>query len=165
MRFSALLLVVAFITSAPVAADNQISEPHALVYYQVSFSGNARDTQPQFGLRLDRTVREAGQPLELRSLLVRPAVMDLRFGNSGMESFTVAGVDYLARYRALHADETKEAGAEPAETGAQKPAAKEQAKKQADEDKLTMGKILDEAPMGYIIGAGIGLLLVVGVGG
>lgn len=160
MRFPIMLVVLMF-TAAPVLADSLVSEPHALVYYQLPFSGSAQETRARFGLRLDRTVHEAGAPVEFRSLMGRPAVMDLRFGNAGMESFSFAGVDYLARYRALNAD-AEQAPAEqapteqaPAESGTQKPADKPA----TEEDKLTMGKILDEAPMGYIIGAGIGLLL------
>lgn len=146
-----MILVLMLVGTTPAIADGRVSEPHALVYYQLPFSGNATDTRAHFGLRLDRTVREAGQTVEFSSLMPRPAVMDLRFGNDGMESFSLAGVDYLARYRALQADEEQKTSAD--ETG------KSGDRKPEEEDKLTMGKVLDNTPPGYLIGAGIGLLL------
>jgi hypothetical protein len=151
MRFSAMILVLMLAGTTPAMANGSVSEPHALVYYQIPFSGDAPDTRAHFGLRLDRTVREAGQTVEFSALMPRPAVMDLRFGTGGLESFSFAGVDYLARYRALQADEEQKTTGDGTAKSGDKDA--------AEEDKLTMGKILDDAPVGYLIGAGIGLLL------
>lgn len=147
-----MILVLMLAGATPSMADGLVSEPHALVYYQFPFSGDAPDTRAHFGLRLDRTVREAGQTVEFSALMPRPAVMDLRFGERGMESFSLAGVDYLARYRTLQADEEQKTSADDtAKSGDKKP--------EEEEDKLTMGKVLDNTPPGYLIGAGIGLLL------
>ena len=159
MRFTAIMFILMFTGAAPVAADNLISEPHALVYFQLPFSGNARDTHTHFGLRLDRTIHEAGKALDYRELMVRPAVMDLRFNYSGLESLSFAGVDYLAQYRVANADEAQkpDAGA-PAAKADDKGKTEEKAK--AEEDKLTMDKVMHRIPIGYFIGAGIGALLI-----
>ncbi|MBI1731499.1 MAG: hypothetical protein HYR49_01855 [Gammaproteobacteria bacterium] len=165
MRICTLIIILSLVGLAPVTAGDLISEPHALVYYQLPFSGNAPDTRAHFGLRLDRTVREAGQALDYRDVLLRPAVADLRFGDSGIESFTFAGVDYLAQYRTMQADEAQpaegdagQAAEKPAEKAAEKPAAK--AKPAEEKEKLTMDKVMHSIPTGYFIGAGIGALLI-----
>jgi hypothetical protein len=150
MRFSAILFLLVY--AGMVSGETLISEPHALVYYQLPFSGNASDTHGTFGLRMDRTIRESGQNLDYRELMIRPAAMDFRFSEGQVTALSVGGVDYLARYRALRADEEQK----PAEGTTEKTG--ETAK--PEEEKLTMGKILDNAPMGYIIGAGIGVLLI-----
>ncbi len=157
MRFTAIMFVLMLTVVAPVAADNLISEPHALVYFQLLFSGDAPDTHSHFGLRMDRTLREAGKALDYRELMVRPAVMDLRFNDSGLESFTFAGVDYLAQYRVANADEEQKSDAGAAEKAGDKGKTEEKAK--SEEDKLTMDKVMHKIPIGYFIGAGIGALL------
>lgn len=152
MRISAMLLVLMSAGATPAMAGGVVSEPHALVYYQLPFNGPAPDTHAHFGLRVDRAVRAAGESVDFSALVPRPAVMELRFNNAGMESFTFAGVDYLARYRALQADEEQKTTGDGTVKSGDKGA--------EEEDKLTMGKILDEAPVGYLIGAGIGILLI-----
>jgi len=169
MRFTAIMFVLTLTLAAPVAADELISEPHALVYFQLPFSGAAPDTRSHFGLRMDRTQRAAGQALDYREVMARPAVMDLRFNDSGVESLKFGGVDYLARYRALNADEAPEpdagAATEPTEgqeKAEEKPKAEE--KTAPEEDKLTMDEVMHKFPPGYFIGVGIGIILLVGVG-
>ncbi len=164
MRFTAIMFVLMLTLAAPVAADNLISEPHALVYFQLPFSGAAPDTRSHFGLRMDRTFRESGQTLDYREVMLRPAVMDLRFNESGVESLKFGGVDYLAQYRTANADEEQatEAGAtaEKAEdSGKAEEKPKVEEKPKSEEDKLTMDKVMHRIPMGYFIGAGIGALL------
>ena len=165
MRITAVFVVMMLSSAVPVAADGLISEPHALLYYQLPFSGDGPDTRAHFGLRMDRTEREAGQALAYGELLARPAVVDLRFSHAGMESFTLAGVDYLAQYRTLKADEEQkpEAGT-AAEPAGEKEKVKTEDKAKSEEDKLTMDKVMHKFPIGYFIGAGIGVLLVVGAG-
>lgn len=144
MRCAIMICLSLLAGTAP--AESLVSEPHALVYYQIPFAGNAPDTRASFGVRVDRTVRDAGRDIDYRRLVAGPAVAELRFGASGMESLTFAGVDYLAQLRALNAD------AEQGEAGKEKD--------EADEDKLTMDKVMHSIPPGYFIGAGIGLLLI-----
>jgi hypothetical protein len=160
------MFVLMLTVAAPVAAGDLISEPHALVYYQLPFSGKAPDTHSHFGLRMDRTLREAGQTLDYQELMLRPAVMDLRFNDSGMESLKFGGVDYLAQYQTLKADEEQKAeGTAAAAPEKATDKAKTEEKPKSEEDKLTIDKVMNSIPPGYFIGAGIGILLVVGVGG
>ncbi len=163
MKFTTSVFILMLTVTVPVAADNLISEPHALVYYQLPFSGDAPDTRAHFGLRMDRTQREAGEMLDYREVLMRPAVMELRFSGSGMESFTLAGVDYLAKYRTLKADEEQkpDAGAGEEKSGGEEKTTVED-KAKSEKEKLTMDQVMHKIPFGYIIGAGIGVLLLVG---
>jgi hypothetical protein len=170
MRITSFLIIGLLAGVSPANAGELVSEPHALLYYQFAFSGDAPDRQSRFGLRLDRTFRESDQVLEFRDIIVRPAVAELRFNSAGMESLTLAGVDYLAQYRMLNAAEGEPAEGETAAGGeaaagegagkpAEKPAAKPAEKKPEEKEKLTMDKVMHSIPPGFFIGAGIAALL------
>ena len=157
--------ITAFLISAvftgfclPAWAGDLINEPHAMVYYQIPFSGSKQDSGHQFGLRLDRTVHDSRASIEFARLLQQPAMMDFRVGRDGVETFKVAGTDLLARWRAYQAAEEEAAKSESGNGEATGEETKE-------EDKLTVDKILNNAPAGVLIGAAIGVVLLVGAGG
>lgn len=170
-------LLLAFLPAVCTAAG-QISEPHALIYFQAHWSGRMQDTHSSLGLRIDRTTVEDNHLIDFQRLLERPAVLDFRIGREGVQTFSVAGTDYAQWYRVHHADETPgsgEAGQKPAEgqgapaeaadkTGATAEAGTGAQQGTTDEKKLTIGGILDAAPVGVIMGVGLGVFLLIGAG-
>lgn len=156
---------------SPVSpAAEPVSEPHAMVYFQTQWSGRAQDTRATLGLRLDRGAAVENGVIEYQRLLQRPAMLDFRLGREGVQAFSVAGTDYLAWYRVHHADEagaaTAEAPPAPEGEGAEPaPPAPAKAEPEPKEEKATVSGFLNKAPVGIIIGVGIGIVLVSGVGG
>lgn len=158
------LVCTLFLVILPVAsrAGGLDYEPHAMLYYQISLDGGVRDSGHSFGLRLDQTVVEEGQMIEFQQLMKRPGLLDLRFSHGGLQSLSIAGVDYAGWYRVQRAEEeaagSAESGAaagtgEAAETGAQPP----------EEEKLTIGGVLEKTPVGVLIGVGLGIVLIAGI--
>ena len=172
-------LLLAVLPAVSTAAG-PISEPHALIYFQSHWSGRAQDTHSSLGLRLDRTAVADDRVVDFQRLLERPAMLELRIGRDGVQTFSVAGTDYAQWYRVHRADEASgsgDAGQKPAEgagapaeggsgdkTGATAGAGKETQQGAKEEKKLTIGGILDAAPVGVIMGVGLGVFLLTGVG-
>ncbi|MBI2992806.1 MAG: hypothetical protein HYY48_01360 [Gammaproteobacteria bacterium] len=169
--FCGLLLVF---LPAVSPAGGPVSEPHAMVYFQAHWSGQARDTRSTLGLRLDRNAVVENGVIEYQQLLQRPAMLDFRLGREGVQMFTIAGTDYAEWYRVHHADETagsaespppQAAEAEGAAEAQQAPAEAKPAPETPEGEKTTIGGILDKAPVGVIMGVGLGIFLVSGLGG
>lgn len=172
-------LLLAALPAVSTAAG-PISEPHALIYFESHWSGRAQDTHSSLGLRLDRAAVADNGVVDFQRLLQRPAMLELRIGREGVQTFSVAGTDYAQWYRVQHADETTgsgDAGQKPAEgqgtaaeggsgdkTAATAEAGKETQQGAKEEKKLTIGGILNAAPVGVIMGVGLGIFLLTGVG-
>jgi len=140
------VVAAALLASLPwlAGADELKSEPHALIYYQVSFFGPAAQHEPRFGLRLDRATFNQRDGIDFRGLLERPALMHVQFTPGGMQQLSLAGTDYLKLYRAQNAAEGEASGG-----GTAKPA-----EAPAKEEK-TISKMLDEANPGFLIGGAV----------
>ena len=151
-----------------------------MVYFQTHWSGQAQDTHATFGLRLDRNAAVEDGVIEYQRLLQRPAALDFRIGSEGVQTFTIAGVDYAQWYRVHRADEaggSAEAAPEATDSGEAAPetvdaegAAKAEQTAAGVEPapeaaKTTISGILNKAPVGVIIGVSIGIFLVSGLGG
>ncbi|MBF8268997.1 MAG: hypothetical protein HW386_706 [Gammaproteobacteria bacterium] len=126
MRVNKLILfVLTFLATVNCNAADLVLEPQAMLYYRVTFGGNrAKQTQPTFGFRLDRTLHEKNKPVDYRQLFQQQAVLDFKMNQNGAESLTIAGVDYLKQYRLMRAAEEESAAASDseAETTAAPPA-------------------------------------------
>jgi len=154
-------------------AAGPTSEPHAMVYFQTHWSGQARDTRSTLGLRLDRNAVAEDGVIEYQDLLQRPAMLDFRFGREGVQSLSIAGTDYAAMYRVHHAGEAagsaESAPPAPEGEGAAEakpaPAGAEPAPETPEGEKTTIGGILDKTPVGVIMGVGLGIFLISGLGG
>lgn len=152
-----------------------VSEPHAMIYYRLSFgSPVAPESGSAFGFRIDRVDYAPREIIPYSELMRRPAAVDVQFGARGVQSFKVSGVDYrqfmIARAAGTEAQGAKTEGQAPpapaegeaAEPAA--PAAEEAAAPPApEEEKLTITKVLEETPAGFLIGAAIGIALIAGV--
>jgi hypothetical protein len=116
-----LLILLACIITCTSNAGELTLEPHAMLYFRMSLDGGSRkQAHSTFGLRIDRALVERGRPIDYRQLFRQPAIMDFSLNGTGIEALTIAGVDYLEKYRALHAAEEDEAAA--AEEAAAAPA-------------------------------------------
>lgn len=147
MRFSAsLLFALCIACTGSVAAAGDVYEPHALLYYQLPLSTDAARGKASFGLRLDQTWRAANTAPDFRSLLARPALLELRFGSAGLQALNVAGTDYAQAFRVMRAD-GEEAGGDEEEA----------------DDGPTVGDYLEDIPTGYLIGIALGAVLLSGV--
>ncbi len=170
---TALVALLMLPVSFQAAAWENIVEPHAMVYFRLSFDGGtAPDRQSTFGLRLDQVRHSRNSHIEYASLMRRPAMLNLELNRNGIRSLYISGTDYLRLYRLHRADE--ENGEEPAaqagddetamqgeEDGEQPPRYPQVGKDIGD----TMKTVMDKAPAGVIIGVGLGIALLAGVGG
>jgi hypothetical protein len=169
MRIAALCGLV-FSLAAGNAAAGDVYEPHAMLYFQVSFSGKAQDRKASYGLRLDQTYHARNETPEFRELLARPALAELRIGSDGVRSLRFAGTDFDRAYRVQRANGEEDPAGAPAaeesqagETAAEEPATGEET---AGEDEgRSLGEHLEEIPAGYLIGIAIGVVLLAGIGG
>jgi len=166
-----LILTTVLVAGSTDAASRELRvEPHAMFYYQVPFGGGSSATQASgFGFRLDRLAHSPDQVVEYADLMQRTAILDLRLNRHGVESFNISGVDYLKKYR-IHRAAAEEGAQEneAAETGA---AGDEATKGEEELPKHptvlsdfgdTIKLLVKKAPLGVLIGAGIGVGLLVG---
>lgn len=163
MRIPAICGLVLCLATGNAAAGD-VYEPHALLYYQVSFSGSAQDRKASYGLRLDQTYHARNETPDFRQLLARPALAELSFDSEGAGSLNIAG--FGRAYRMHRANGEGSAGTEaPAEPEAGEPAAEEPQPETAsdEEDGRSLGEYLEEIPAGYLIGIGLGVVLVTGL--
>jgi hypothetical protein len=182
MRIPLVCGVMLCLVAGGAAADD-VYEPHALLYYQMSFSGNAQDRKSSYGLRLDQTYHARNEVPDFRQLLTRPALAEFRVDGEGLRYLNIAGTDVGRAYRVYRAngeEATTEAAAEApaegepaaettAEAPAAEPAAETTAEAPAEEDSeeeegRSLGDYLDEVPAGYLIGIGLGIVLLTGLG-
>jgi len=174
MRIAAITSFVLCVVAGSAAAD-EVYEPHALLYYQMSFSGSAQDRKSSFGLRLDQTYHARDEAPDFSRLISRPAFAEFRLDGNGVSSLNIAGTDVMQAYRVLRANgegtapEAPAAGEPTAATGTE-PAAEEakegEAKEEGggeDEDR-SLGDYLEAAPAGYLIGIALGVVLLTGLG-
>ena len=128
MRVNKLILfVLTFLLTFNSNASELVLEPQAMLYYRVPLGGGHKEQlKSTFGFRLDRTLVEKGKPVDYQKLFRQPAVLDFRMDHAGIESLTIAGVDYLKQYRMSRAAEDEAAAVEDgAETDAEAPAAED----------------------------------------
>lgn len=184
MKTSSFIVLLSLVfTAGNAAALEPVVEPHAMVYYQVSFDGEkSRDTRPVFGFRVDRASFSPGGMIEYRQLLGQPAVFDFRMGNRGIEAIYISGIDYLQQYRNIYrADEEAGGGTEgdskePAKAGTEgdtnetakagteeKPNGElKQAPKIVRDIGNTINAGMEAAPAGVLMGLALGAALLAG---
>lgn len=167
---AALVLILA---SLEASAREPLSEPRAMLYYEVSFGGGAAaDRTSTFGFRMDRAEYAEDHDIDHSRSMRRPAILELKMNRDGIQSLTVSGRDYLHLYRVHHAAEgeaeetASEAEGETAETetdgdGEQLPKYPQVGRDIGD----TITTVMEKAPAGVIIGVGLGIALLAGVGG
>ena len=118
-----------------------------MIYYQMPIGAEKRDSGANFGMRLDRVTTEPDSTVEFRRLLPQPGFLELKMSSRGIDSLSIAGVQYV---RAVQLSRAGEGQGEESDQG-------------KEEEKKTIGKFLDEVPVGYIIGIGIGVVIFSGV--
>jgi hypothetical protein len=174
-----LVFLMLFCLRAQAQDLEPVSEPHAMIYYRLSFGSQvALESGSAFGFRIDRVDYVPREIIQYSELIRRPAALDVRFAARGVQSLKVSGVDYrqfmIARAAKTEAQGAKaegEAAPAPAEGAEVEPAApaEEPAEEEAaappapEEEKLTITKVLEETPAGFLIGAAIGIALIAGV--
>ena len=109
-----------------------------MVYFNVSFdTGYKKKLTHDFGLRFDRGVIQPGEIMTIDQLMPRTPVFDLGINKFGVKTFELNGIDFTDKYYVYHATEA-EAEAE----------ATEEPKKKTK----SIGKYIDKAPTGVLIG-------------
>lgn len=187
MRAFLILLFMSVATN--VMAVEPVDEQQIMFYYHIPLGADKQHSKHEFGLRLDQTSHDPRDVVQLNALEIKPAAMDFRMGYDGVQSFEVRGVDY-AKYLIARAAEGEEAPVEPAtETPAEtapveaapaeaatppaegeattEPAAAETAAtaEVPKEEQGPIAKTISELPVGFFLGAAVGLLILVGAGG
>ena len=146
-----LVLCSVLLVLAPVMsrADVVRTEPHVMFYYDIPFGAGSHDSDPGFGLRLDRINVDRSSAIHIVAprMTSTPALFDFRAGTRGIEKFTVGGMDYL---HALYINQADNNG-------------KDDSNGKPEKEKLTIKKLLHEAPVGWLIGGAIGIVLLSGV--
>jgi len=176
MRIHKLILVVlAFLITVNCNAGEVTQEPHAMFYYRIPLGGGSKQqSQNTFGFRVDRALVERGKPIDYSQLFQQPAIMDFKMDRSGVESLTIAGVDYLKEYRLLRADEDEAKAAKSDTETASAPAEAGESTDQAStEESSTEEKegVLDKIPklfkenqkFGLAMGAVLAIGFVIGI--
>lgn len=101
-----IMTVIASLVAFNVNAAEKIIEPHAMLYYQVSFgNSNAHVVKQSFGFRLDEALVEPRHPVNYQKLFRRPALFNLKMDDTGVMSLNITGVNFLKQVRTLHASE------------------------------------------------------------
>ena len=172
MRIHKLILVVlAFLITVNCNAGEVTQEPHAMLYFRIPLGGGwKQQAQNTFGFRIDRALVERGKPIDYPQLFQQPAILDFKMDRGGVESLTIAGVDYLKEYRLLRAAEdeakTAEGNTETAAAGAE--AGKPTTDQASTEESSTEEKegVLDKIPKLFKenqkFGLAMGALLAIG---
>lgn len=167
--FIVVFVSVLVMGSADAMSRELLMEPHAMFYYQVPLGGgSAAQKEGSFGFRMDQVVYSSDQSIKYAGLMQRPAILDLRLNRRGVKSFHISGMDYLKKYRIHRANgeggeeetaDTNTAGDESAADGEEE---LPKAPKVVRDTGNTLAFLLDNAPLGVLIGAAIGVGLIVG---
>ncbi len=121
-------------------AIEPILDQQAMVYFNVSFdTGYKKKLTHDFGLRFDRGVIQPGEIMTIDQLMPRTPVFDLGINKFGVKTFELNGIDFTDKYYVYHATE--------AEAEAEAEATEEPKKKTK-----SIGKYIDKAPTGVLIG-------------
>jgi len=119
-------------------AIEPILDQQAMVYFNVSFdTGYKKKLTHDFGLRFDRGVIQPGEIMTIDQLMPRTPVFDLGINKFGVKTFELNGIDFTDKYYVYHATEA-EAEAEATEEPRKKT--------------KSIGKYIDKAPTGVLIG-------------
>lgn len=163
-----VLSAVLVIGSADAAARELLVEPHAMFYYQIPFDGGTiAEKENSFGFRVDHIMHSPKRHIEYTGLMERTAILDLRLNRHGVRSFHISGVDYLKKYR-IHRANGEDGGqaTADADTGGDENTEGEEELPQAPKVVRDVGNtitfLMEKAPVGVLIGAGIGIGLLVG---
>jgi len=115
-------------------AIEPILDQQAMVYFNVSFdTGYKKKLTHDFGLRFDRGVIQPGEIMTIDQLMPRTPVFDLGINKFGVKTFELNGIDFTDKYYVYHATEAE---------------ATEEPKKKTK----SIGKYIDKAPTGVLIG-------------
>ncbi len=169
--FIAVLASVLVMGAADATARELRVEPHAMLYFHIPFDGGATvaEKENSFGFRVDSVAYSPDRHIDYTRLMQRPAVMEFSLNRHGVQAFHVSGVDYLERYRIYRAN--GEAGSEEASNTE---AGNDNGEAADDEEDLpqppkvmrdvgnTLSFLMESAPTGVLIGAAIGIGLLVG---
>ncbi len=152
MRTVLLFAVMAlFCFSAQVSAYELTPQPQAMLYYKFSVGGTGMQRAfSTFGLRVDTVTYSARGVANYDELIHRPAVFDLRMGRRGVEGIYISGIDYFKLYKVNRQNDE------------QNDADDESGRSAGESVKAVIENIRDTAPMGFYIGAGLGIALLLG---
>lgn len=163
MRIMVICCSVLCLAAGNAVADN-VYEPHAMLYYQVSFSANGKDRKASYGLRLDQTYHSRNEVPDFRSLLSRPALAEFRLASDGTQFLNIAGTDVGRAYRVNSANgEETTAGTPEAGEPASGETSTDESGDATEEEPSALGQYLEDIPAGYLIGIGLGIVLLTGV--
>ena len=121
-------------------AIEPVLDQQAMLYFNVSFdAGYKKKVAHNFGLRFDRGVIQPGEVMTIEQLMPRTPVFNLDINKFGIKTLELNGIDFTDKYYVYHASE--------AETEEVEPATDESKKKTK-----SIGKYIDAAPAGVLIG-------------
>lgn len=168
MRLIKLLVtVIICLVMFNASAAEKFMEPHAMLYYQVTFGNNhAHAVKQTFGLRLDEALVEPRKPIDYQKLFRRPAVINLKMNDAGVMALNITGVNFLKQIRTLHASED-DANTAAGGSGAEAKGQAQTAKKKGGFFKLPdySNAIKKSQYLGLGIGILVGIGFAMGVGG
>ncbi len=123
-------------------AIEPILDQQAMVYFNVSFdAGYKNKSVHDFGLRFDRGVIQPGETMTIDQLMPKTPVFNLGINKYGIKTFDINGINITENHEVFHAAEAEEEEEEEAET-----------KDNANKKTKSIGKYIDKAPTGVLIG-------------
>lgn len=97
MKQSIFISLIAILLSAQVLAVDELDQ-QAMLYVNIPLNADNSIEKQQFGLRVDRGFVEYGETMQLSEQYNQPAVVNIAYGDKGLQHFELHGIDYAAKY-------------------------------------------------------------------
>ena len=164
-------MLAACLPTAGMAGSLGMPEPQAMVYYQIPLGARPAESAHRFGFRVDEMFLDSNQPADFSRLLGRPAALEFEMDSGGIRTLSVAGYDYMQRFRASRQNDgsgdapanAEGSGGDSGGAGSSGDQTEASAQTPPEKPKRTIQQILDNTEPGWLIGGAIGILILSGV--
>ncbi len=93
MKQSIFITLIAMLFSVQVFAVDELDQ-QAMLYVNIPLNADNSVEKQHFGLRVDRGFVEYGETMQLSEQQFQPAVVNIAYGDQGLQSFELHGIDY-----------------------------------------------------------------------
>ena len=149
MRFLSLLasFFLSTVSANGMAFETDLN-PQAMVYLSIALDGGGTDNKTSFGFRLDSHAYSRYDNVPYIRQLERPAVFDFKMAPDGIEGIYFSGIDYYSLYQVNRQNQDEDEYEDQVSA--------------VDEIKAIITDMSSIAPMGVWLGAGLGVVLLLG---
>ncbi|MCG8379963.1 MAG: hypothetical protein MI865_10890 [Proteobacteria bacterium] len=166
------LLIILISFSLNLYAIEPQLDHQGMIYFNMTFdAGYSKKTEHDFGFRFDRGYVEPGSNMTVNQLVGKPAIINLKMNNNGLQAFELNGINYSYKDYVFYGAEGGNAKTTDTETtGAKTTGAKTVDTETATVENETitteeqvveeseLSKRIGEIPLGAWIGAIIGIV-------